>query len=73
MAKRCILLDEKIKGAEKQISNLKVDRDTWKTNYERLWNEAKDIIKAIRRNPNLLREFIDEQPTDRRRDRETIR
>ena len=68
MAKRCILLDEKIKGAEKQIKSLKIDRDTWKTNYERLWNEAKDFIKAIRVNPNRIREFIKEQRIDATRD-----
>jgi len=61
MAKRCILLDEKMKGAEKQIGYLQVDRDKWKTNYERLWSETKDFIKAIRVNPKRLREFIEEQ------------
>ena len=73
MAKRCILLDEKIKGAEKQISNLKVDRDTWKTNYERLWNETKDFIKAIRISPNRLRAFIEEQRIDKSRNWEESR
>jgi len=69
MAKRCVLLDEKIKSAEKQIKSLKIDRDTWKTNYERLWNEAKDFIKAMRVNPNRFREFIKEQRIDATRDR----
>ena len=73
MAKRCILLDEKIKGAEKQINSLKVDRDTWKTNYERLWNETKDFIKAIRISPNRLREFIEGQRIDKSRNWEESR
>ena len=73
MAKRCILLHEKMKGAEKQIGSLKLDRDRWKTNYERLWGEVGDYIKAIRSIPNRLREFIMEQRVDKTQNRETTR
>jgi cell division protein FtsB len=60
MAKRCVLLDEKIKDTQKQIDNLKRDRDMWKTNYNNLWNEVKDFIKAIRSIPQKLLAFISE-------------
>ena len=58
MAKRCVLLDEKMKDTEKQIKDLKQDRDKWKRNYERLWDEVKDFIYAIRRFPLKILEFI---------------
>ena len=60
MAKRCILLDEKMKDAQKQIDTLRLDRDKWKHNYERLWDEVKDFIQAIRRFPSRLLDFIRE-------------
>jgi|GEM_PF-6344893 len=61
MAKRCMLLDAKMKDLQGQIDDVKRDRDKWKTNYERLWSEVKDFIKAIRSIPNLLRDFIREK------------
>jgi len=73
MAKRCILLDEKMRGAEKQIGYLQVDRDKWKNNYERLWNETKDFIKAIRVNPKRLHELIEEQRINKAQNREESR
>jgi cell division protein FtsB len=71
MAKRCVLLDEKMKDTEKQIKDLKQDRDKWKRNYERLWDEVKDFIKAIRSIPQKLLAFISEHlPKSHNRDRE---
>ncbi|MCL1795061.1 MAG: plasmid recombination protein [Oscillospiraceae bacterium] len=61
MAKRCEVLDAKITDLNKQIVNLKQDRDKWKTNYTRLWDEVKDFIQAIRRFPSRLLNFIREQ------------
>ena len=60
-AKRCALLDEKMKELNKQINALRQERDTWKKNYERLWGEVKDFIHAIRRFPSRLLDFIREQ------------
>ena len=61
MAKRCTLLDEKMTDLNKQIKNLQQERDTWKNNYTRLWEEVKDFIYAIRRFPSRLLDFIKEQ------------
>jgi len=58
MAKRTALLAEKMKDTERQIKSLQQDRDKWKRNYERLWDEVKDFIYAIRRFPLKIREFI---------------
>ena len=70
MAKRCILLDEKMKDTQKQIDALRVDRDTWRANYNSLWNEVKDFIKAIRSIPNRLLQFIAEQKLNKTQNRE---
>ena len=61
MAKRCTLLDEKMTDLNKQIKNLQQERDTWKNNYTRLWDEVKDFIHVIRRFPSRLLDFIREQ------------
>ena len=60
-AKRCALLDEKMKDLNKQITTLRQERATWKANYTRLWGEVKDFIQAIRRFPSRLLDFIREQ------------
>ena len=60
MAKRCVILDEKTKELKSQTDKLRQERDMWKENYNRLWNEVKDFIKAIRRFPQKLLEFINE-------------
>ena len=70
MAKRTALLDEKIKDTQKQINNLKQDRDKWKNNYERLWGEVKDFIKAIRSMPQRLLAFIAEHKQNKSQNRE---
>jgi len=65
--KKIAALDENIRDLNGQINLLKQDvvsvaceRDSWKTNYERLWGEVKDFIHAIRSAPQRLREFIRE-------------
>ncbi len=60
MAKRCTLLDAKMKDAKAQLESLRRDRDKWKANYDNLWNEVKDFIHAIRSAPNRLRAFVRE-------------
>jgi hypothetical protein len=72
MAKRCALLDAKIKDMQKQIDALKRDRDKWKDNYNRLWAEVKDFIGAIRSIPNRLRAFIAEHLPGKSKSREAI-
>jgi len=66
--KKIAALDENIRDLNSQITSLKQDvrtiardRDTWKANYTRLWDEVKDFIQAIRRIPNRLLTFIREQ------------
>ena len=63
MAKRCELLYVNIEKMKDQITALqhdremlRRDRDIWKNNYTRLWNEVKEFIGAIRSIPNRLRE-----------------
>ena len=73
MAKRCILLDQKAKDMQSQIDNLRTDRDTWKANYERLWGEVKDFIRAIRSMPDRLRAFIQEHGRSRTQKQEVSR
>lgn len=65
--KKIIALDDSIHDLNCEINSLKQDvkviardRDTWKTNYERLWNEVKGFIHAIRRSPRRLLELINE-------------
>ena len=58
MAKRCVLLDAKLSDLQEQIKAVQLERDKWKTNYERLWAEVKEFIRAIRTAPQKLREFI---------------
>lgn len=60
MAKRCVILDAKLKDTQRQIDALRRECDKWKTNYERLWNEVKSFIHAIRRIPQKLLSFISE-------------
>ena len=70
MAKRCTVLDEKMKDMQKQIKSLQADLEQWKANYERLWGEAKDFIKAIRSMPSRLLQFIAEQKANKTQNRE---
>ena len=58
MAKRCVLLDVKLSDLQEQIKAVQLERDKWKSNYERLWSEVKEFIRAIRTAPQKLREFI---------------
>jgi hypothetical protein len=72
MAKRCALLDEKMKSLQEQVKQLQRDRDKWKSNYERLWNEVKDFIKAIRSAPQKILAFIRENFKQKSYNREEI-
>jgi hypothetical protein len=73
MAKRCILLDAKMADMQTQITALTRDRDKWKANYERLWDEVKEFITAIRKIPNRLRSFIKAQRVDNSHNQEVSR
>jgi len=53
-------LNSQITSLKQDVNSIARDRDTWKTNYERLWGEAKDFIQAIRKIPDRLRAFIAE-------------
>ncbi|MDL2234616.1 plasmid recombination protein [Christensenellaceae bacterium OttesenSCG-928-L17] len=70
MAKRCLLLDAKVKDVQSQVKTLQRERDSWKTNYNNLWDEVKDYIRAIRSIPNKLRTFISEQKMEKTQARE---
>ena len=66
--KKIATLDENIRDLNSEITSLNHDiktiardRDTWKANYTRLWNEVKDFIQAIRRFPSRLLDFIKAQ------------
>lgn len=70
MAKRSVLLDAKLTDTQAQVKTLRLERDTWKTNYNNLWGEVKDYIRAIRSIPNKLRTFISEQKMEKTQARE---
>ena len=70
MAKRCVLLDAKVKDVQSQVKTLQRERDSWKTNYNNLWDEVKDYIRAIRAIPNKLRTFMAEQKLEKSQARE---
>ena len=53
-------MNSQINSLKQDVRNIARDRDTWKSNYERLWSEVKDFIWAIRNIPNRLRAFIAE-------------
>ncbi|MDL2288209.1 plasmid recombination protein [Oscillospiraceae bacterium OttesenSCG-928-F05] len=73
MAKRCVLLDAKVKDVQSQVKTLQRERDSWKTNYNNLWDEVKDYIRAIRSIPNKLRAFIAEQKMGKSQTREEMK
>jgi chaperonin cofactor prefoldin len=54
-------LNSDIASLKRSVKSIAQDRDTWKKNYERLWDEVKGFIKAIRSIPNRLYQFIAEQ------------
>jgi len=55
---------------KQDVRSIATDRDTWKRNYERLWDEVKEFIEPIRRIPNRLREFIAELMPNKSKNRE---
>jgi len=73
MAKSAALSSGKVEEMEKYIKTLQRDRDKWKLNYENLWEEVKDFIKAIRAIPNRLRAFIAECLLNKSNNREESR
>jgi DNA repair exonuclease SbcCD ATPase subunit len=61
-------LEGSIRDKDGEISDIKrsykviaADRDTQKANYDRLWGEVKEFAPAIRKIPNRLRTFLEEQ------------
>lgn len=73
MAKRCVLLEPKLKDTQSQIKLLQRERDSWKNNYNSLWNEVRDYLRAIRAIPNKLRAFISEQKMEKTQAREEMK
>jgi len=75
--KKIAALDDNIRDLSGQINDLNRsvqsitrERDSWKTNYERLWSEVKDFIHAIRSAPQKLLAFIREQLSQKSHNRE---
>ena len=65
--------ENRIREMQTAISSIKLDRDKWKKNYERLWDEVKDFIHAIRKIPNRLRSFLQEIGVTKSNEREVSR
>jgi len=70
-------LDENIRDLNAQVNDLNCsvssivrERDSWKTNYERLWAEVKPFIDAIRSAPQKLLAFIREHLPKKSHNRE---
>jgi hypothetical protein len=44
----------KIKELQQQLADTRRDRDAWKSKYEKLWEQVKDIVAALKRAPRRL-------------------
>ena len=53
-------LNSRIASLKQDVASIARDRDTWKKNYERLWDEVKGFVQAIRRAPQKLMQLINE-------------
>jgi len=65
--------ENRIREMQTAISSIKLDRDKWKKNYERLWDEVKDFIHAIRKIPNRLWAFLQEIGVTKSNEKEVSR
>ena len=65
--------ESRIREMQSTITSISRDRDSWKANYERLWDEVKEFIHAIRKIPNRLRTFLHEIGVTKSKDREVSR
>ena len=63
----------RIREMQSAITSIQRDRDKWKKNYERLWDEVKDFIHAIRKIPNRLRTFLQDIGVTKSNEREASR
>jgi len=59
MAKRCVLLDSKIKDLRKEIDSLKNQVQIYKSRWELLNQKAEIFIKAFARSPRKVKEFLE--------------
>jgi len=65
-------MNSQITSLKQSVKSITLDRDTWKANYNRLWDEVKDFIKSIRTIPNKLRAFIAEHLPGKSHNREVL-
>jgi prefoldin subunit 5 len=78
--KKIVALDGQIRDLNGQINDWKQscqtaaqERDTYKHNYDRLWNEVKPFIQAIRKFPQTLLDFIRERMPQKSHSQEVSR
>ena len=63
-------LNAQVNDLNRSVSSIVRERDSWKTNYERLWAEVKPFIDAIRSAPQKLLAFIREHLPKKSHNRE---
>jgi prefoldin subunit 5 len=54
-------MNSEINSLNQSVRSITRDRDAYKQNYDRLWNEVKPFIEAIRKFPQQLLTFIQER------------
>ena len=63
-------LNGRIDDLNRSVRSIAGERDSWKSNYERLWNEVKPFIDAIRSAPQKLFALIREHMPQKTKSRE---
>ena len=67
-------LNRQIDSLNQSVRNIARDRDTWKTNYERLWDEVKGFIYIVRSAPKKFFALIAEHfPEHKKHNQEVSR
>lgn len=60
LAKKSVTADARIDDLKRQLSTARRDRDIWRSRYEKLQEQTKDFLAAVKRAPELVRRFIDQ-------------
>ena len=63
-------LNGRIDDLNRSVRSIASERDSWKTNYERLWADVKPFINAIRTIPQKMLAFINEHLPQKAKARE---
>ncbi len=59
LAKKGVAADATISDLKRQVASAKNDARIWRSRYQELWEQTKNFLAALKRAPELVREFID--------------